>query len=344
MMHYTLVLELTSPLAVSMRRQANVIPTLNRVGPSMVRGALAGLALRTVRAEDDRFQQAFVQGGVRTSSLLPLVVEGDNQLQEVDVIEAPQTLMTCKRVREHGYIDGLFATTHYALLNERSEGLAGAKEIQDRIKAMESIRECPIPDCESVLKAAGGQLSYDWDGVFDSTGSPGKRLQTHVGLERDRRGAAQGVLYSREVINESTDDKRVYIQASVSGEDALMKWLSNDVLKKGTTLHIGNAISRGLGRCTVVRFKKAVKRSTIKERVEGFKEQFVASTKAEELLGDRYLISLMLDTPRLFCRPLLAPQYGTLRGRPGSGVYSTGARGCRNTQCTQKSPPVCQGV
>lgn len=286
-------------MAISKRRQGNLTSTHERVLPSTLRGALANFALRYVSDDDEPFQQAFVEGSLRPSTLYPVAGIPGMVLDGEIVREAPLTLLTCKRFdKEHGVEDSLFATTHLALSQ------ASRKPSQDRdrssLDAMAPLVECPR--CKNVLKPLGGTLIYDGN-AYSPVAKPGKRLQTHVGLDRARRGAAQGILYSREVMNESTSEQEAILQTTVSGEEDLLEWLGG-ILRPGEILHIGNAISRGLGRCEVVLFDPSDPPASVNERIGSFNEQFSDYTG----IGEHTLVSLTLETPAFFVDEFLFPQ------------------------------------
>ena len=275
--------------------------------PTTVRGALASLALREVPADDERFQRAFMQGGIRTTSLLPVTNEGVEKKMD-RVIPTPLTLMACKHHgRDHDEEDGLFATTHLAIIKQSPKAANGTSYLLAEKQAMEPLEECPkcrqLTRYSNVLKRVGGFVFHDHE-TYPSISQPGKRLQTHVGLDRERRGSSKGILYSRQVINESTTTKTVYLQGEVSGDKDLIEWFTK-LLDRGNIVRIGNALSRGLGRCEVDVFQPAKKRKLLATRIKEFNDKFRLYTKLRD--EQRIVVSLTLETPAFFVDAFLTP-------------------------------------
>lgn len=283
---YNLVIKLESPLAISQQRISNLIPTLSYVPAPTVRGAVASQVARIGASTDREFTDGMVAGGLRFSNMLPV-----NGAEVVEAMPAPLSMLSCKlnpglkgEDQAHGLEDSLFINTQYALE-------------PDNPGIMFGLRKCSIPDCGHILKPFRESIERYSDGRYCKGPSPGKRLQAHVGLDRARHGSAPGILYSREVINEVGPDREsptVLFQASVTGTSDLMNWLTRK-LGTDTELLIGNAVSRGLGRCRVLQFNKAPAKTGLEERINRFNE-----AAAHYINHQGMLLSLTLHTPAFF--------------------------------------------
>lgn len=283
---YNLLIKLESPLAISEQRQSNLISTLSYIPAPSIRGAVAAQIARNGGASDPAFDAAIVKGGLRFSAMLPV-----RDASVVDVMPAPLSLLSCKLhpglagvEKGHGVEDSLFINTAYALK-------------PDDPAVMYALRNCRVEGCNNILKPYKQHLEHHMEGGYWPGPSPGKRLQTHAGLDRARHGSAKGILYSREVINEVSPDREdgaMLFQASITGSSDLMAWLNKKV-KAGDQLLIGNAISRGLGRCQVLKLSKAPDKPGISARIE----KFNAAAQGHKLEKGTW-ISLTLHTPAFF--------------------------------------------
>ena len=312
---YRLRLALQSPLSVSGSRDtANRSETRSAVPPTTLRGALAA-AVKSHGAGEETMQALFGETGCRTGSLLP-VMPGAG---DATVTPVPLTLRSCKfkggfhADGKHGVDDVLFAALHFAL-HDDGGGLSSA-------------RSCTYPGCTHVLKAMSDFVRYDAEnGTWHAQGKANSRTQAHVGLDRRRRGAASGILYSRQVISEktSTGDNGAstlhptHMQADVFVPSSMSSVLAS-ALTDGQTLRVGTARSRGLGRCTVTAFSEADRSlPTVEERVAAFNDAWTGSCEALGHAPENggALVACTLETPALFVddflRPNLAPGGGDL--------------------------------
>jgi CRISPR-associated Csx10 family RAMP protein len=307
--------------------------------PSTLRGALAATVKRAGVASEDDMQRLFGTRGCRPSALLPSSTPAreheqangaDGDASGEDATErtasapgvqfAPLTLLTCKRHpgfagetnasgREaHGVSDRLLASAAFAAKDDAS--------------ALEALQTCP--ECGNVLRPKGGFVQAGaQQQSYRTQPPPTTRVQTHVGIDRRRKGASPGALYSREVINESGEQNGRapseaagsgdrLMSAAVTGPPEVMRLLSETVTEAGT-LRVGNAVSRGLGRCEVVAFeerdaKQPERRADLTERVEE-----TSAAAAQKGLPEGTYVTLTLRTPALFVDAFLRPEL-----RPGS--------------------------
>lgn len=299
---YNLTVELESPLSIAPDQgTAFQQQTLSYVPPTTLRGGLAALALYHTSADDAGFQEAFVQEKLRVSSLLPVPPRSNPASVQV----APLTLLSCKQhpgFREdednasegHGIEDALFAQIAFGLREDTGP--------------LQALRTCP--HCGNVLRPLGGHIYRNRDGTYARSPALSKRIQDHVGLDRRRHGAASGILFSREVLSEQmpirTDPEVPYaptrLQGTIDAPENVLSWL-RAWLKPGVTLTLGQAVSRGLGRCRVAGFEMAPPPPPIQERIDAFNQRLQTYHPEAEYV----YVSLTLLTPALFIDAFLRP-------------------------------------
>lgn len=302
MQTYLLDLTLESPLSVSRGRSASNRQATTTVVPSQtLRGALAAATERAGVGVEAR-ERLFGTEGLRTSALVPAGPEGSGGVPAV----APLTLRTCKRnggfvadassqeTSPHGVEDALFASLRLTL--------------QDDPDGLRALRTCHADGCGHVMTQKGGLVRTDEDGPKTQR-PPGKRTQTHVGLDRRRDGAASGMLYAREVVNEETSAggdeglRATTYRAMITGAEDHLDQLT-DALRRVGKVRVGTALSRGLGRCRIDAIEEREGGASVEERVRAFNEAFAEHGGAT----DGVLIALTLRTPALFVDPFLRPE------------------------------------
>ena len=306
---YTLNLRLAAPLAVRAERGTGYqSSTLTTVPPPMLRGSLAACLRHRGRDADVLFSEAFGEGGLRTTDLAPVHIRGEG----AGTARPPVlTLLSCKQYGgpagdegAHGLEDVLFATLAYAVEGDASH--------------LRSLDRQGCPHCRNVLRPYRSALCRGAEGHLAEAPSPSKRVQVHVGIDRRRHGAASGIFYAREVVEEQPEDEATWLyQARVTGSEEIMTWLAQQ-LTPGTVLRIGNAVSRGLGRCEVHTFAPvadaAPSAKAVRERAERFTE--AARDYVPSLPEEARLVAVTLETPALFVdaflRPSLSPDGAAL--------------------------------
>lgn len=309
---YLLDLTLQSPLSVSQGRStSNRQATPTVVPPQTLRGALAATAERAGIGTDTK-DRLFGTEGLRSSALVP--AGGADGLP----VAAPLTLRTCKRnggfrseENAHGVEDTLFASLQLAL-----DGETGGLEDQ---------RTCQVEECGHVMTRKGGLVRRGESG-YRTQPHPGKRTQAHVGLDRRRDGAASGMLYAQEVVNEKTTVGGAEglcpttYRAAVTGDEADLSRLSEALSAVGT-VRVGTALSRGLGRCEVEDFRPRASPAPLEKRVEAFNEAFQGAVGARE----KPLVALTVRTPALFVDDFLRPEPAPDGGQLLQAARSSGA-------------------
>jgi len=311
---YRLDLTLESPLSVSWDPDAsNRQATATVVPPHTLRGALAAAAERA-GADPETLDRLFGAEGVRTSALLPGTPNG--ALPAV----APLTLRTCKR---HGGFEGEEGSTQTESPHGVEDTLFASLRLalHDDPAALRALRTCRADGCGHVMTRKGGLVRAE-NGGYRTQSMPGKRTQTHVGLDRRRDGAASGMLYAREVVNEKTtagpDEglRPTTYRAAITGPESALERL-RDALDTAQALRVGTAVSRGLGRCSVEHFAPRAARTSLEDRIADFNDAYREHGKA----GDGTLIALTLRTPALFVDEFLRPDT-----TPGGDRLLQGAR------------------
>ncbi len=314
-----LALTLDAPLAVSQARDtSNRYALPSAIPPTTLRGALAAAVKETGAAGDDgpgentepsTMQSMFGPRGCRSTSLLPSLPGRQGR-----VVPAPLTMRTCKRhgglrddsdhgaeSQNHGAEDLLFDALLFSLY-DNGDGLR-------------ELRLCGAEGCEQVLDQMGGFIGVGGD-TFYRPPTPDTRTQAHVGLDRRRRGASSGVLYSREVLSEKTTVDSTLVptrlQADVTGPEPVMTALLR-ALRSEPVLRVGTARSRGLGTCAVEQFEEVDQAAAIPtaapiaDRVRQFNEHWAARCQSLDESPGNPLIALTLQTPALFTDAFLEP-------------------------------------
>lgn len=311
---FVLRVQLDAPLAVSAGRGAgNDTSSLPHAPATMVRGALAA-ALRRAGAAPERMDALFGVSGVRTTALIPAIDRADSGANPGDgesgtsrsfvVRPTPLTVRTCKRFggcladptpqgarSAHGAEDTLAATVVYA-----QDGTTDA---------LDALQTCAR--CGNVLVPMRGYLRETSDRSYMSQPLLDTRVDTHVGRDRQRRGAAAGVLYTQEVMLEFTEGQRSVLQADVWATAEQAEVFQRHFQER-PVIRIGSSISRGLGRCTVTSFASAAPASSLTERLAhaGTWWRQQRGQYGEEAT-DAAVVTLTLLTPGLFVDAFLRP-------------------------------------
>jgi CRISPR-associated Csx10 family RAMP protein len=272
-----------------------------------LRGALAA-KLKRGGADATTLQEVFGPAGMRTTALVPAPPPSADASSLPR--PAPLTLRTCKRHPgftedpapsgdAHGAEDALFASLRHA--------------IDDDPGGLDALRVCSVEGCGNVLTRISGLVRRDSDQLYRSQPHPGKRTQTHVGVDRRRDGAASGVLYAREVVNEKTRIggtlRPTCYRAQVTGRGDHIEAL-RPVLEEGEEVRVGTSLSRGLGRCRVEAFREAGDSAPVTDRIQRFNAAWRDARGDGTLEGEPAegaLIALTLQTPALFVDPFLRP-------------------------------------
>jgi len=269
----------------------------------MLRGALAA-ALKRSGTPREKLDQFFGRRGLRTSSLMPVSPsssEAEGAPRDLRIRPAPLTVRTCKRFpgchNDSRYSGKAKETPPHGSEDTLGGIIAYAEEGQtDRLDDAQICERCG-----NVLVPLRGILR-ERDEAYALQPTLDARFQAHVGIDRRRQGAASGVLFTQEVLQEYTDDVPSLMQAEISAPpeaaDAISALIEND-----KTLRIGSSISRGLGRCTVFAFAPVPERPPLEDRLTAFSEWAAAVTSNP----GGAIVPFTLVTPALFVNAFLQP-------------------------------------
>ena len=302
-------------MAVSKSRSTSSrYKTPDYVPAPTLRGALAG-HLRERGVSEAAMSRIFGTKGCRTTRLVPAPSEKGNAEHGGGAVSpAPLTLHTCKRYggfqeqevgdrAAHGAEDLLWASTLFA-----QEGDATLLRNAQRCRR-----------CGNALVPMNGFIRSMGESYRQSP-RPSKRTQVHAGRDRRRKGAASGVLYGREVIEESSTDGPAIFQAEVTADEDVMEELEAHLQEPEgegpPVLNVGTAVSRGLGRCEVRSFHPAPKRRSLKERIADLNQTWHAARESSGYDAHSkpspdsgpVLLSLSLQTPAFFTNDWLRPE------------------------------------
>ena len=231
-----LTLKAESPLALHRRRASEQFgPTLAYLPGSTVRGALAYqyLAGEPDRAGDRLFRELFLSEDVCFSDFFPGGGKGLSRLY-------PATATACKRFDDHALTDSLL----------RLE-LAREMESSDPLE-LDDWGECP--DCRN--KDLTGKRDRIEPGYYLSVENPArvglrKRMIIGTAIERATGTAAHAMLFSHEVIEESSAEEEVLFRGVVTVPDDRLRLALHDLAPYRQRLAVGYGRSRGLGQLSV---------------------------------------------------------------------------------------------
>jgi len=131
---------------------------------------------------------------------------------------------------------------------------------------------CPFEGCNGRSDSVGGFL-LKADDTYYSVSSPGQRLLTRVGINRQRLAAEDGLLYSPIVIEEGTS-----FQAHIRLESEEIVLQLADFLSQNSEFHLGGGVSRGLGLIKIIGLETINKSvdSPIRDRVKEFNRKLLS--------------------------------------------------------------------
>lgn len=338
MQTYRLRVELQTPLTVRSSRSASARSQVpSHVPAPTLRGALAACMMQA-GAGDDTMDQLFGPGGLRTTRMMPAAAHRHPSLSSApgETLPAPLTLRSCKR---YGGFEGEPVASALALQEEAH----GAEDMLIALLAfaelgdatlLQAVQRCG--DCGNVLTPLGGHI-YRRDKQYRTEDDVPKTSAVHVGRDRRRRGAAQGVLYATQMIAEARDPGApVIMEARVSGPEAALQTLAEEA-EAGEVLTVGGSISRGLGRCQITEFVPAAGRAPVAERVEAF--QAAVREQAPALAEGRVLVPITLQTPAFFVDAWLRPH---LRPHPEDYLQDAAASEVGHAEALHALTPVHQ--
>jgi len=240
-----LTLKVVSPLALHRRRASEQFAsTLDYIPGSAVRGAFADLYLagRLERAQEDDFKQLFLADAVRFSDFFPTTGE-TNELTRL----RPATAVECKR----------FAERHR---DEKQDSLSDSLLFLELVSewrnpdlgAIEEWNECPVckQQGRKYSKRDRAELGYYLSVDKPKPIEVHKRMIANTAIQRKTRTAASGMLFSHEVIEESSTQEHgeeVLFRGTIMVPNQHLRQMLHDLAPDKQELAVGYGRSRGLG-------------------------------------------------------------------------------------------------
>jgi len=239
----TLLFEALAPVSIRTGRETTNSETLRYIPGHTLRGALAS-AHRLLRPErTDEFSRFFLSGAVHFSNAYPAEIEV--RAPELLPRPLPLTTRSCKRYpgfetsgsTQHGVVDALIPSLLFALTGQRHLDVLSPLDACSAVTSRGDRCGEPLQAIRGFFQRRPGQAGY-------ALVVPRVQLTAHVGINRARRTAQEGVLYQHEAMVRGT-----CFAATWRGEAALLDELiafAQEAANKGA-LRVGTARSRGLG-------------------------------------------------------------------------------------------------
>lgn len=239
-MQYKVTLKAESPLAVlASRVSAQFAPTLDYIPGSAIRGAFAEVFINKLGIDDD-FKRIFPNGAIRFSDFWPTFSGNAPTL-------IPATAAACKR----------FGLKHSESLHDRL--LDDLLKKHHQIKLPQAAKKCPDKSCtESRDRVKATYLV--------SMNAPQKlglkrQLRMHVGISRRTATAAQGQLFSYDMLTPESDigkDTQLFFTGFLTSDsneaEALFNVLQRVAPPEREHLSVGKARTRGMGELAIDEF------------------------------------------------------------------------------------------
>lgn len=244
-----LTLKAVSPLALHRRRASEQFaPSLDYLPGGAVRGAVADLYLQgdSKRAEDELFQKLFLRDEVMFSDFLPAASKNKAQL-------FPASAMACKRFIDDNHLQASLTDSilRLELATELDEQGLLVLDSQNDPLTLGEWKTCP--KCRTAGREKPKRDRME-GGYYTSPESVDrvkvrKRMIAGTAIERATGTAASAMLFSHEVIEESSSQKEgdaTLFQGVITFPDDLYNDLTK-LLARGQQLAVGYGRSRGLG-------------------------------------------------------------------------------------------------
>ena len=291
-----LQIEALSPLTFGTRRgtTGNFVDTLDYVPGSALRGAAAARYLHEFGdANEPRFQDVFLRGGVLFSNLYP--VSGPDVAMSYAL---PATAYACKAHKEkHGVSDIL---TRAAALQ-----IGGDNFDSGLLGGITTCKQCGHPShrLPGLYEKRSDVPRYNLTEVH-------QRHLTHVGINRQRQAAEKGFLYAQQVINESRReaDGDPFFPQIFSGELIVSKdqtaFVKSELLVEAAALRVGESRTRGLGKIQIRKCEilETDSESMIRTRLIEFNRRF-----AEQLRSPGRYVAVTLQSDAILIDALMRP-------------------------------------
>jgi len=309
---YRLSSRLLSSVMIQKSRQTFTPQTLEHLPGSSVRGALAGLYLRTGgNADDNDFQKLFGQKGPGFPDLLP----GSSPDSESGVL--PLTAISCKRCPgfsvdgHHGVRDSL---TMLAL--NRFSG----KGVSDYWKCSVCNNDCsPFTGFYSLKSTEQGSK----DPGVHSRETTTVELQRHTGIDRTTGTIAQGIFYTSQVMRDERipGEPQLYTGRIMLDEEQYQ--LFKGLLERGPVF-VGADRARGLGEIELGLEEISPEQVDIKNWSEQWTSKYRKETGRD--LPQELYFSINLWSPAVLVDRFLRPEFNFNLDFPGVTMVGKAAR------------------
>jgi len=249
-----LLLTAQTPLSMRAGREREQAGTLSYIPGTVLLGALAFAHTVLRPGQHDEFAEFFLRGNVWFGNLYPANFEHPDLADDTQpVYPVPHTAYTCKRFPgflfgadqerdpRHGVWDHLIPWALFVLSGGEYTDLLDAN------------KQCRYPGCNEGVDRADGFYRRGLGASQIGKAEIRKGIRTRTGISRLTGVAAEGILYSREVLHE---DSRFWGTLTVATPD-LEKTLQNFVEEAAWEglLRLGNNRTRGFGRAIISQFR-----------------------------------------------------------------------------------------
>ncbi|MDQ2716049.1 MAG: RAMP superfamily CRISPR-associated protein [Chloroflexota bacterium] len=268
MKHLYLPVSATAPLSIRSDHGQEGATTTYAIPGTTVLGSLAA-AHRMLRPEnDEEFSRFFLNERVSMPYLYPASFKMDRfQKSNLPVMPLPKTAQTCKRFsgfrplrgadpgedpdkKGHGIRDSLFDWAVFSLLRAEEQAIPAL------LTVLEAHKECAYTG--SSAERCGQTMDHATGYYRRDRSHPEQRmmaqiethLQTRTGINRTWGVVEEGILYNREVFDETM---RFWGEIILPDElsDTFMQFLDEAV--KEDVIRIGTGRTRGLGRVEITK-------------------------------------------------------------------------------------------
>jgi CRISPR-associated protein Csx10 len=310
--HLQLELTALSPLAIRSDHAPGGAATAKVIPGSALAGCLANVHRLLFGKRAEEFEELFLKGQVHYPHLYPAIFN-DSAIQEaaLPVYPVPRTAQTCKKRSgflfpknekddRHGVRDSLLDWAIFNLLtrdnhNDREHELAALKILHDH-------HECN--KCKALIAPFTGYYRC-YQGIHVKA-EIDTRLQTRTGISREWGIVEEGILYSREVIE---DGMRFWgtVKLPEELEPAFNQLLAEatisntDTRQNSSLFRIGTGRTRGLGAVKIAnRGEEQHDFAIFKERLAAFSSALIARAKEAHVPDVKpFYFALTLHSPMI---------------------------------------------
>lgn len=260
MKHYSIVLDVVSPLAIRVDHAADGASSVKYIPGSALAGSLGTLHRLYYPERETQFEDLFLKGKVSYPNLYPSVfktsAEGRGAIQldrHLPIYPLPKTAQTCKRhpgfsnkKDAHGIRDTLIDHALFQLAQEQRRDGKALYEMIKRHKTCTHLASSRA--CEEAMDHADGYYRRDSAGGMTQVETADYlRLQTRTGINRQTGTVQDRILYNREVYEEGM---QFWGEIALEDDEALCEELETFVreVRQDEVMHIGTGRSRGMGK------------------------------------------------------------------------------------------------